>query len=302
MVINNNGEIQTDIFYKPTDSKQYLLYTSCHPEHTRNSIPYNLARRLKTIVSDERTLRKRLEELEEFLIKRKYPLSLIEDAFQKAKSLDRSKLLNTKDTTEGTHIIPYVTTFNPQNPEIYTDIIQLKSILHRNEELHQCFRNKTFLKSKRQPPNLKRLLTKAKFTMKQTEECSIKKRNEPRCGLCKYIREGSSVKFKNKSFKVNENMSCKAKNVIYVIQCRGCDEQYIGETNNLRNRTTLHNQHIRHEALRKIPLSGHIADCSDKEPKYFMFPFYQMKTESIIKRKEKEKFFIRTFLPNLNTL
>ena len=60
-----------------------FLYTSCHPKHTRNSIPYNLARRLKTIVSDERTLHKRLEELEEFLIKRKYPLSLIEDAFKK---------------------------------------------------------------------------------------------------------------------------------------------------------------------------------------------------------------------------
>ena len=129
MVINNNGEVQIDIFYKPTDSKQYLLYTLCHSKHRRNSIPYNLARRLKTIVSDERTLHKRLEELEEFLIKRKYPLSLIEVAFQKAKSLDRSKLLNTKDTTEVTNIIPYVTTFNPQNPEIYTDIIKLKSIL-----------------------------------------------------------------------------------------------------------------------------------------------------------------------------
>ena len=143
------GRYKLTFFYKPTDSKQYLLYTSCHPKHTRNSIPYNLARRLKTIVSDERTLHKQLEELEEFLIKRKYPLSLIEDAFQKAKSLDRSKLLNTKDTTEGTNIIPYIATFNPHNPEIYTDIIQPKSILNRNEELHQCFRNKTFLKGKR---------------------------------------------------------------------------------------------------------------------------------------------------------
>ena len=223
------GRYKLTFFNKPTDSKQYLLHTSCHPKHTRNSIPYNLARRLKTIVSDEITLHKRLEELEEFVIKRKYPLSLIEDAFQKTKSLDRSKLLNTKDTTEGTNIISYVTTLNPQNPEIYTDIIQLKSILHRNEELLQCSRNKTFLKSKRQPPNLKRLLTKAKFTMKQTEECSVKKCNEPRCGLCKYIREGSTVKFKNKSCKVNENISCKAKNVIYIIQCRGCDEQYIGK-------------------------------------------------------------------------
>ena len=97
-------------------------------------------------------------------------------------------------------------------------------------------------------------------------------------------------------------MSRKSKYVIYMIQCRGCDEQYIGETVNLRNRITLHNQHIRHAELRKIPVSGHIADCSDQDPKYFVFPFYLMKTESIMKRKEKEKYFIRTFLPKLNSL
>ena len=126
--------------------------------------------------------------------------------------------------------------------------------------------------------------------------------NEPRCGLCKYITEGSLANFKGKLFKVKDDMSCKSKYVIYMIQCRGCDEQYIGETVNLRNRITLHNQHMRHAELRKIPVSGHIADCSDQDPKYFVFPFYLMKTESIMKRKEKEKYFIRTFLPKLNSL
>ena len=76
LIINNRGKIQTDIFYKPTDSKQYLLYTSCHPKHTRNSIPYNLARRLKMIVSEETTLNTRLNELKIYLTKRKYPLKL----------------------------------------------------------------------------------------------------------------------------------------------------------------------------------------------------------------------------------
>ena len=169
-------------------------------------------------------------------------------------------------------------------------------------ELHETFKDKVFLKSKRQPPNLKRLLTKARFTNKPKEDYKVSKCNEPRCGLCKYISEGSSANFKGKVFKVNDDMSCKSKNVIYVIQCRGCNEQYIGETVNLRNRITLHNQHIRHAELRKIPVSGHIADCSDQDPKYFVFPFYQMKTESIMKRKEKEKYFIRTFLPKLNSL
>lgn len=305
MVINKDGKIETDIFYKPTDSKQYLLYTSCHPKHTKNSIPYNLARRLKTIVSEERTLQTRLAELKTYLLKRSYPLKLIEDAIAKVQLIDRKEILNGDSHKKSSDIgmIPLVTTFNPHNPEIYPEINHFKSILHRNEDLHRCFRDKLFLKSKRQPPNLKRLLTKAKFNSNPVAEPhTVKKCNEARCGLCKHLLEGPSIHFKNKEFKVNDSMSCKATNVIYVIQCRGCSEQYIGETVNLRNRVTLHNQHIRHPELRKIPVSGHIADCSGQDPKYFIFPFYQMKTNSIIKRKEKEKYFIRTFLPKLNAL
>lgn len=302
MVIKKAGKIQTDIFYKPTDSKQYLLYTSCHPKHTRNSIPYNLARRLKTIVSENAVLFQRFNELKSYLLQRKYPLKLIENAIEKVRSLDRNDLLKKPEHPKDSNLIPYVTTFNPYNPEIFTEIRQHKQILHRNNELHKIFKDKIFLKSKRQPPNLKRLLTKAKFTTQQVGEFRVTKCAEPRCGLCKHLMEGSTVSFKDKKFKVNDNMTCKAKNVIYVILCRGCNEQYIGETNNLRKRVTLHNQHIRIPEFRKIPVSEHIADCSDEEPKYFIFPFYQMKTESIIKRKEKEKFFIRTFLPKLNSL
>ena len=49
LFIDINGRLQADKNYKPTDSKQHLLYTPCHPKHTSNSIPYNLARRLKII-------------------------------------------------------------------------------------------------------------------------------------------------------------------------------------------------------------------------------------------------------------
>ena len=66
-------------------------------------------------------------------------------------------------------------------------------------------------------------------------------------------------------------MDCTVRNVIYVIKCRGCGKYYIGETTNLRNRVTLHNQHIRHENLRMIPVSGHLASCSNSDPKYFIY-------------------------------
>ena len=82
----------------------------------------------------------------------------------------------------------------------------------------------------------------------------------------------------------------------------GVEKYYIGETNNLGNRTTLHNQHIRHENLKMIPESGHIVSCPNMDPKYFMFPFYKMNSDSIIDRKEKEKLFIQKYKPDLNSL
>jgi hypothetical protein len=65
MVIQKECKIITDVFYKITETKQkqYLLLDSCHPKHTRDNIPYNLARRLSTIKSDAEILDIQLADL-----------------------------------------------------------------------------------------------------------------------------------------------------------------------------------------------------------------------------------------------
>ena len=73
------------------------------------------------------------------------------------------------------------------------------------------------------------------------------------------------------------------------------------ESNKLRKRTILYNKHIIQENLRMIPLSGHIASCSGNDPKYFMFPLYKMKTDSIIDRKQNENYFLQKYKPELNS-
>ena len=89
MVQNKGGRLETDIYYKETDSKQYLLFTSCHPRHTKLSIPYNLARRLRTIISEQNTLEMRLNELKSFLLTQKYPKKLIQSGIDRAMQLDQ---------------------------------------------------------------------------------------------------------------------------------------------------------------------------------------------------------------------
>ena len=84
LVKNRDGKIETDIYYKDTNSKQYLLFYSCHPRRTKKNIPYNLAHRLRTIVSEEQILRRHMQELKTCLIKQNYPTQIIEHGVQKA--------------------------------------------------------------------------------------------------------------------------------------------------------------------------------------------------------------------------
>ena len=77
LVTKNNTSLNTDIYYKPTDTHQYLHFGSCHPHHIKTAIPYNLARRICTIVSDINTRDLRLEELKLYLVSQKNPGQLI---------------------------------------------------------------------------------------------------------------------------------------------------------------------------------------------------------------------------------
>ena len=45
--------IETDLYCNPTDKHQYLLHSSSHPNHTKRSIPYSLALRLRRICSTD---------------------------------------------------------------------------------------------------------------------------------------------------------------------------------------------------------------------------------------------------------
>ena len=61
------------------DSFKYLTYTSCHPPHTKNNIWLPLAKRIASIVTDNR--QDRLKELKEHLTDRNHPQHIIDYSF-----------------------------------------------------------------------------------------------------------------------------------------------------------------------------------------------------------------------------
>ena len=50
--IEGNG-LCTSVYYKPTDSHSYLLYSSSHPSHVKNSIPFSQFLRLRRLCNDD---------------------------------------------------------------------------------------------------------------------------------------------------------------------------------------------------------------------------------------------------------
>ena len=50
--IEGNG-LCTSVYYKPTDSHSYLLYSSSHPSHVKNSIPFSQFLRLRRLCCDD---------------------------------------------------------------------------------------------------------------------------------------------------------------------------------------------------------------------------------------------------------
>ena len=83
--LHQTGRLETDIFYKETNSHDHLNYFSHHSEHTMQNMPYNLAKRIIVFVSDEEMMNERLSELKKWLLSCSYPLTTIEKAFFKAK-------------------------------------------------------------------------------------------------------------------------------------------------------------------------------------------------------------------------
>ena len=87
-----------------------------------------------------------------------------------------------------------------------------------------------FINCKRQAPNLGSILCKSSFSPSNSNS-GVKNWGKSFVS-CQYIKEGREQSFKtvSKKFEVRVKFNCENKNLIYVVICSGCREDYISET------------------------------------------------------------------------
>ena len=161
----------------------------------------------------------------------------------------------------------------------------------------------------RQPPNLRKMLTKAKFDLIP----EIKYQPPPGlypCQNCTYCRRGYiknmdsfSVVGENgyvSTWKFTHHFSCDSENVLYVCKILVDENFYLGRTVNVKNRTAKHISDVLNPANSKCKEFTEYARNSSNlvEPFFLFIPFYYVQDENL--RDFMEKRFIRRFGPTLN--
>ena len=98
---------------------------------------------------------------------------------------------------------------------------------------------------------------------------------------------------------LKNSFNCESSNLIYVVICQGCKEEYIGETGCLvKERMSIFRQHIRELQYQKLAVEKHLRTCGDG--KFYMFPFFKIIQENKSLIKAYEDYFMKKFNPLLN--
>ena len=87
----SKSKISTDLYVKDTDRHQYLHYTSSHPNHTKQSIVYSQALRIKRICSEEKDIKQHIHEMRSWFRKRAYPDKVLDEELVKVRVSNQEK-------------------------------------------------------------------------------------------------------------------------------------------------------------------------------------------------------------------
>ena len=289
VILTEDNIIETDIFYKSTNSHDYLNYNSHHPDHTKKNIPFTLAKRIICFVSNNTHMEKRLNELEDFLTKCNYPKNVITDGIFKA------KLQGPAPKKNNDNIIPFVTTnfANINFDQTLSKIRFFMKQLDADSELCEIFKESTVLLSQRQPKNLLRHLSHSKFesirnnnteNLIKISKCISKTKT---CKICsQYLQFTNEFTTTTGKIWVTKcEMNCNSKNVIYYLKCNFCDTaSYIGKTNDLRSRTNVHISSCRTGNGSDI-FDQHVFKCrknNNNEPYFKLYLMMKLKTDAAL--------------------
>ena len=300
-LVKTTSGIKTEIYTKDTDVDTILPYDSCHPRHTVKAIPFNLARRTKTLTDSPSKAEERLLDLRDKFVRCRYPVGLVETAVDTARFLNTKDLRLAKPKNKNNNILSFVHSYDPTLPDLAPSVKDAISRIYTSKEVKHIFRETRFINSQREPRSLARLLHQPRFEDLNTPVVAP---GNKKCGLrgcrsCEDMLEVDSLYFRNAdvTFTIKKPMSCTTRNLVYATLCKKCGHSYIGETVNLRSRMNKHRCDSSSHAAATQENSRHLYECGMG---FWICPLYKVGDENKITRLVKEDKLIKMLKPDLN--
>ena len=276
--LGDDGEIWTDVFYKQTNTHQYLNYRSHHPEHIKKNIPHALAKRILVLTSKESTMEKNLEDLKIWLRECGYPDKVID------RGIHTASLQGPAPEKQG-KVIPLINTFysNYSHEHLITVAKQLIGT-SSDPRVKKAFENVQFVQAFKQPPNLLRTLSNSKFIQPSAEEKprGTYKCSNSKCKICRlYLQEEASITMANGTiWEIRSRPNCHSMNIIYYLVCSFCGGSSIGKTDHCRDRTNNHISDCRHgtgaDFDKHVFACGKLGLIPDIEERNKLEPFFKL--------------------------
>ncbi|CAJ0968597.1 unnamed protein product [Ranitomeya imitator] len=239
---NDQGELSTDLFTKPTDRNSLLHYHSFHPTRMKNAIPKSQFKRVHRIVSDKTRQTQRLDEMRSKFLERGYP----------PQTLNTSETISTTRTSSKDRI-PFVHDYHPLSYILHRSIRRYWHILGTAHPRIKEFKE-PFLPCFRRPRNICDKLVRADIgTIQQTSTqrflTNPKYGTFPclQCTQCNNVTRGSTFyhPHNGKQYNIKGYFTCDTSFVVYLIKCP-CGLCYIGETTQpIKDRISKHKSTIR---------------------------------------------------------
>src|SRR6218665_3786977 len=121
--------------------------------------------------------------------------------------------------------------------------------------------------------------------------------NSPRCQTCEHltVTKHFSSTYTRRSYIIKDTLNCKNHNVIYLITCRKCNKQYVGETSRqLAQRLSDHRSNIK--LRRDTLIAAHFNDEAHTIQHLSITPIEQLKTNKHFTRLQRELYWIHQLM------
>ena len=164
------------------------------------------------------------------------------------------------------------------------------------EQLWRVFEH-SLLIAFRRLRNLKDLLVRTTLTATSHESLGNYPCGASKCKTCPIlvVTDEFSSPTIGKVFKVNFHASCKSSNVIYLLTCRRCGLQYVGETGQpLHLRVNRHQYDITHRKTDESPVAKHFNNRTNTESNMAVMAIDLVSSHDACLRKIRESRWIRT--------